>query len=48
VIPGGGETEPLADRSLLGDLELPRLPLEVQDRTRPVIQTALGGICCAS
>src|SRR5207249_11362375 len=48
VIAGRGEAEPFADRSLLGDVQLPRLPFEVQDRARPIIQTALGGIGCAS
>jgi hypothetical protein len=32
VIAGGREPEPLADRPLLGHLELPALTLEVQDR----------------
>src|SRR6185503_20927308 len=48
VVARRGETEPLADRSLLGDVQLPRLPLEVQDRARSVIQTALVGIGGAS
>src|SRR6476661_4134260 len=48
VVARGGETEPLADRSLLRDVQPPRLPLEVQDRARSVIQTALVGIGCAS
>lgn len=43
VIASGGESEPLADRPLLGHLELPALTLEFQDGPGALVQWGGGG-----
>ena len=44
VVPGRGESEALADGSLLGDLELPALALEVEERARSLVERTGRGV----